>query len=70
MSRRVKARLDALHLSTSHDERIMIDRIVEERTRQNCDVGIDKITDKELKRIVEEAWRRLAKKREAIPIYA
>ena len=69
MSRLVKTRLDALRIFTTHEERVMIDAIVEERTRQNCDVGIDKISDDELRRIVEEAKRRLAKKKEAIPIY-
>jgi len=69
MSRLVKARLDALRILTTHQEREMIDRIVEERTRQDCDVGINKVSDDELKRIVEEARKRLAKKREAIPVY-
>jgi len=69
MSRLVKARLDALFIQTSHEERVMVDKIVEERTRQDCDVGITKISDEELKRIVEEARKRL-KKREAITVYA
>jgi hypothetical protein len=69
MSRLVKARLDALRILTTREERVLIDAIVEERTQQNCDVGIDRISDEELRRIVEEAKRRLTKKKEAIPVY-
>jgi len=69
MSRLVKARLDALRIATTQEERFKIDLIVEERTGLNCDVGIKQISDGELKLIVEEARKRLAKKRGEVPVY-
>lgn len=64
MSRRVKERLDALRILTEHIERVEIDKIVEEKTGKYCDEGIDDVSDEQLKDIVEEARRRLRKKKE------
>ena len=63
MSRKVKQRLDALRILTEHEERVEIDKVVEEKTGKYCDDGIDEISDEELRHIVEEARKRLKKKR-------
>lgn len=58
MSIRVKARLNRLNILTTHEERVEIDREIERRTNVYCDTGIDKISDDELKEIVELVRRR------------
>ena len=52
MSIRVKRRLDILKITTTHEDRVEIDKEIERRTNQYCDNGIDKITDAELIQIV------------------
>ena len=59
----MKARLLRLLIQTTHEERLEIDREIERRTRENCETGVDKITDQELKGIVEYVRR----KRKAVP---
>lgn len=58
MSIKVKARLNRLLIETTHEERIEIDREIERRTKVYCDEGIDRISDSELKEIVELVRRR------------
>jgi hypothetical protein len=55
VSIKVKARLRQMNLlfRTTHEDRVKIDEEIERRTGQYCDEGIDKITDDELREIVE-----------------
>jgi len=52
-----------LLIQTTHEERMEIDREIERRTRESCETGVDKITDQELKGIVEYVRR----KKKAVP---
>ena len=47
-----------LLIQTTHEERMEIDREIERRTRESCETGVDKITDQELKGIVEYVRRK------------
>jgi len=47
-----------LLIETTHEERLEIDREIERRTRENCETGVDKITDQELRSIVEYVRRK------------
>ena len=67
MSIRVKQRLDILKISTTHEERVEIDKEIEGRTRLYCDIGIDKVSDAELRQIVEDVRRR---KKKVMEVYA
>ena len=58
MSIRVKARLAQLLIQTTHEERLEIDKEIERRTRESCETGVDKITDQELRDIVEYVRRK------------
>jgi len=59
----VKARLLRLFIQTTHEEWVEIDREIERKTRESCETGVDKVTDQELKGIVEYVRR----KRKAVP---
>lgn len=67
MSIRVKTRLDRLQLTTTHENRVEIDREIESRTGLYCDKGIDQISDDELRQIVEAVR---AKKKRVVEVYA
>lgn len=68
MSIKVKRRLDNLKIETSSEDRQEIDREIERRTKQWCDHGIDKTSDKELTEIVEQIRKK--KKPREMGIYA
>ena len=59
----MKARLLRLFIQTTHEEWVEIDREIERKTRESCETGVDKVTDQELKGIVEYVRR----KRKAVP---
>ena len=69
LSWRVKRRLDRLGITTTTEERQEIDRIIKKRTGKDCDEAEPLIrSDKEFRRIVEEAKRRVReRKKEPIP---
>jgi len=58
-----------LNLETTHEERLEIDRVIEERTGSPCDEGVAKLSTTEFLDIVEQVKKRL-KKKEPIQIYA
>ncbi len=61
MSQKVKERLDALNLATTHEQRRELDRVIEEKTGRYCDDAVADLTDSELKEMLEEARKRTAK---------
>jgi trans-2-enoyl-CoA reductase len=65
VSERVRVKLFKLNIQTTHEERLEIDREIERRTRESCETGIDKITDQELREIVDYVRR---KKRQQKPV--
>jgi TPP-dependent pyruvate/acetoin dehydrogenase alpha subunit len=58
LSTRVRARLLKLHIQTTREEREEIDREIEHRIGESCETEVDKITDQELRDIVEYVRRR------------
>jgi len=64
VSRRVRERLRKLGIfhTTTHEERLELDRIIEERTGKDCDEGVDLLTDSELLLLLREARMRLKRK--------
>lgn len=64
MSIKVKLLLEALNIETTHEERMEIDRIIEERTGLHCDEGVELLSREEFIAIVQEAKRRIRKRYE------
>ena len=50
MSRRVKERLRLMRVlaQTAHEDRVELDRRIEEKTGRYCDDGVDELTDEEI----------------------
>lgn len=65
MSRIVKDRLRMMGIlhETDHDERVQLDKLIEEKTGKYCDIGVLELTDRELGELLAEARRRLRKKK-------
>lgn len=63
MSIKVKMRLDALNILTTHEERMEIDRLLEERMGMYCDDAVGLLNDEEFRKLVDEAKKRIPKKR-------
>ena len=49
---------------TTHEDRLEIDRMIEEITRLHCDEGAKILSDEEFIRIVESVLRRKRRKKE------
>jgi len=64
VSRRVRERLRRLGVlhTTTHGERLELDRIIEEKTGKDCDEGVDLLSDGELLLLLREARRGLRRK--------
>ena len=67
MSIRVKRRLGVLGIETAHEERVEIDRLIEERKEEYCDSAVEKMSNSELIAIVDEMRQR--KKRKEMTAY-
>jgi hypothetical protein len=67
MSIKVKIRLRQMNLlfKTIHEDRVKIDEEIERRTGLYCDEGIDKISDDELREIVEKILTNKLKKKQS-----
>lgn len=63
MSIKVKELLKLLGIETTHEERLEIDRIIEEITGKYCDEGIDELSREEFIQIVYEAKKRIRRKK-------
>jgi hypothetical protein len=69
LSRLVKLRLKRLKIETTHEERIMIDTLITEKTgERDCDEAVKKLTDEEFKKIVEEA-KRIVREKQKLQMY-
>jgi hypothetical protein len=55
-----------MNVQTTHEEREELDKIIKERTGKYCDDAVDQLTDQQLMQFLEEARRRLRRKREMI----
>ena len=64
MSRRVKERLKRmlLLLKTDHDDRVELDKKIEEKTGKYCDIGVDDLSDEEILDLLRAIWKKRKKK--------
>ena len=65
MSRRVKERLRLMGVldQTTHEDRVELDRLIEEKTGKYCDDGVDKLTNEEIMALLRKIWGRKKKKK-------
>jgi len=62
MSILVKRLLESLGIETTHEERLEIDRLIEEVTGKYCDEGVLELSKEEFLEIVKEAKKRVRKR--------
>ena len=64
MSRRVKERLRRmlLLLKTDHEDRVELDKKIEEKTGKYCDIGVDDLSDEEILDLLRAIWKKRKKK--------
>ena len=64
MSRRVKERLRRmlLLLKTDHEDRVELDKKIEEKTGKYCDIGVDDLSDEEILDMLRAIWKKRKKK--------
>ena len=64
MSRRVKARLRRMRIleKTDHEDRVELDRLIEEKTGKYCDEGVDELSDEDILDLLRLIWRKRKKK--------
>lgn len=73
MSRRVKERLELMRVlaQTTHEDRVELDKRIEEKTGKYCDDGVDELTDEEIMELLRQIWEEKRKpwkkKKEPIP---
>jgi len=73
MSRKVKERLMLMRVlrQTTHDDRVELDRRIEEKTGKYCDDGVAELTDEEIMELLRQIWEKKRKpwekKKEPIP---
>ncbi len=60
MSKRVKARLRRMKIleKTDHEDRVKLDRLIEEKTRKPCDEGVDELSDEDILDLLTLIWRK------------
>lgn len=58
MSRRVKERLMLMRVlaQTTHEDRVELDRRIEEKTGKYCDNGVFELTDDEIMELLRQVW--------------
>ena len=68
MSRRVKERLMLMRVlaQTTHEDRVELDRRIEEKTGKYCDDGVDELTDEEIMELLRKIWERKKRKKKSI----
>lgn len=70
MSDRVKERLMLMRVLrlTTHDDRVELDRVIEERTGKYCDEGVSELTDEQIMILLRQIWEdKKKKKKKKIP---
>ncbi len=63
MSIKVKELLKALGIESTHEEREEIDKLIEQITGKYCDEGIKELTTEEFLYIVNEAKKRVRRRK-------
>jgi len=69
MSRRVKERLSRMRVlrQTTHEDRVELDKRIEEKTGKPCDIGVYELTDEEIMELLRQIWGKKKKKKKPIP---
>ncbi len=64
MSRRVKERLRRMRIleKTDHEDRVELDRKIEEKTGKYCDKGVDELSDEDILDLLRLIWIKRKKK--------
>ena len=64
MSRRVKERLRRMDVlqKTDHEDRVELDKKIEEKTGKYCDTGVDDLSDEEILDLLRAIWKKRKKK--------
>lgn len=64
MSKRVKERLRRMWIleKTDHEDRVELDRKIEEKTGKPCDEGVDELSDEDILDLLTLVWRKRKKK--------
>ncbi len=64
MSKRVKARLRRMKVleKTDHEDRVELDRLIEEKTGKPCDEGVDELSDEDILDLLRLIWKKRKKK--------
>ena len=64
MSKRVKERLKRMEIldRTDHEDRVELDRLIEEKTGKPCDEGVDELSDEDILDLLTLIWRKRKKK--------
>ena len=53
---------------TTHDDRVELDRVIEERTGKYCDDGVSELTDEQIMILLRKIWEdKKKKKKKKIP---
>lgn len=65
MSKWVKERLRKMELlqKTDHEDRVELDKKIEEKTGKYCDEGVDDLTDDEILELLNLIWKKKKKKK-------
>ncbi len=63
MSKRVKARLRKMKIleKTDHEDRVELDRMIEEKTGKPCDEGVDELSDEDILDLLRRIWKKRKK---------
>lgn len=64
MSKRVKERLRKMKIleKTDHEDRVELDRKIEEKTGKPCDEGVDELSDEDILDLLMLIWKKRKKK--------
>ncbi len=64
MSKRVKERLRRMKVleKTDHEDRVELDRKIEEKTGKPCDEGVDELSDEDILDLLMLIWKKRKKK--------
>ena len=64
MSKRVKERLRRMKIleKTDHEDRVELDRMIEEKTGKPCDEGVDELSDEDILDLLMLIWKKRKKK--------
>ncbi len=64
MSKRVKERLKRMEIldRTDHEDRVELDRLIEEKTGKPCDEGVDELSDEDILDLLRLIWIKRKKK--------